>query len=539
MRHDIIEQFKPVDDSKETAKRIADWSVCFLGDPMNKAHYWIRSAVPPIHMTIYEKLAENNRFMYLTSPRDFAKTTVDNLVFPLYCVYYELDPYIVLIGKIDSSGKKSLKNIKREIKHNPKLAEVYGNLSPDDSKESSWSAVEIRTRNGVYIRSIGMMGDIRGSIDAMYRPTRIIIDDPQAAKHMREPATLESHEDYFERDVIFSLDEEYGKLNFIGNLVGKACLLAKVIKDPRFVGVNFSALVDKDGKPNINGKSIWEKRHSTKSLYAERNHFSRDGKLHIFMLERQNVIPSEYDKNLKGYKFHKLRFERMHDQNVLTGDEYPDPVRVNTYLAVDPAFSDSETADERALVVFAKGRILQKTEYGKAYWFNCLWVLEYIFNHMQPDDIINSVLELHKKYYFDSVIIEAISGAQIYEPMMFKASVQDTFFSQFPFSPVMVKYQPQNKKDRILTGLQPKCKLGQLLIRDTMIELIDEMDNFEMKKSPHLLDAIETANRYTTECMAQFSHIDELQMKFIIEEEESRETPNLGFAPNSLESIFG
>lgn len=543
-KQEIIDSYAPVaGDSQETARRMAAWSWQFFGDPMNKAHRWIRTnTIPDVHYKIYEALSQEHKFIAVTSPRGFAKTTIDSLFYPLYRIYYSLDPTIVIIGKVEGSAKRILRNIKRELSQNLKLREIYGDMKPETDRKSDglWSAHEIKTRNGIFVRSIGMGGDIRGSLDSMYRPTLIIIDDPQSKKTMREPATLEAHEEYFDSDVVYALDEEHGKIRFMGNLLGRGCLLEKVIKRPRFKVVSFSAIMNEDGTPCKNveqikkGKSIWEEKFPTKVLRAEAIEMFGEGKFPIFMAERQNIITDEYSKNLKGYRFHNLNYQRLNDQNVLVGDEYPDPIRVNTFLTIDPAFAETKNADERALIVFSKARIWRSVRYGNPIPFNCMWVLEYIYNHMPPHLIIEKTLELHRRYYFDSVIIEAIGGAQMYEPMLDEARMQDSFYANNPFSPVMVKYQPQNKKDRIYSGLQPRMKLSQIFIREEMTELIDECENFETYESPHLLDGLEMGNRYSHECVESFSNFNSVQRRFIQKEREPQ-----GLAPRTLERALG
>lgn len=548
---DIIQRlYEPIPgDVDETAKRMVGWSRTFFGDPINKAHYWIRTATTPdIHYGLYRALAREDKLIAVTSPRGFAKTTIDSLIYPLYRIYYSLDPVIILIGKIEGSAKRVLRNIKREISLNLKLREVYGALRPANTKDSLWAAHEARTANDIFIRSIGMGGDIRGSLDSMYRPTLIIIDDPQSIITMREPAKLEAHEEYFDSDVMYALDEQYGKIRFVGNFLGKQCLLAKVMKDKRFKVVSFSAVVDKkDGTPcktlkdiMTRGKSTWEEMFAIKKLRELAEHAFNTGKFHVFMLQRQNIITEQFERNLKGFKIHDLTFQRMGGQNVLVGDEYPDPIRVNTYLTIDPAYADDESADERALIVFAKGRILRATNWGKPYFFNCLWVLEYLYNHMPPDEIIDKSLDFHRKYYFNAVITETISGGQILNHLQQKAIVQDEFYSRFPFQCIPVNSQKRSKKERIIDALQPRMKLGQIFFRNYMLEIKDECENFEMYKSPHLMDALEVGNRFSFECTEQYLGAHGKHMEYVRRVEEDYTSPrnNMYQAPRSLKTIM-
>lgn len=496
----IRERFAAVEDPKEQARRIAEWSKYFLGDPNNPAHYWIQTEIPKIHLKIYEALANEYRYFYITAPRGFGKSTIAALVYPLYRIYYRLDPYIVIIGKIDKAGIATLRNIKREIATNEKLIAVYGQLKPHRSEGLLWSRHEIQTRNGVFLRSIGMMGDIRGSLEAMYRPTLIIIEDPQTIKTLKEPSTLEAHIDFLERDVMNAIDSRYGKVRLIGNLIGQGCLLLEVQKDSRWVGINFSALDE-------NEKSVWEEWFPTKVLLNERETYRRNGKLDIFMYERMNIPVDAFTHSLKGYKYHRCSLVRQNDQNLLISDEFVDPIPVYTYMAVDPAFSKARSADPRALVTFAKGQFPVRDYAGNIRFVNGLWVLEYDYNQMDPDLIIDRVLELHRKYYYRAVIIETVGGQLIYKSLMDKALQSDEFWFKNPFIFTPVSYQEASKEDRIWTRFQPKCRLGQFFIRPEHGELQDELDLFlQNKRGIHILDALEMGDRYSDVCIESIQH---------------------------------
>lgn len=472
---------------------MADWSVYFFGDPKNKGHYWIQTSVPDIHRSIYEAFAESPKFMYITAPRGFAKSTIAALIDPLYSIYYNLDTVIILIGKIETHAKRVLRNIKREITKNKKLLSVYGDLSPAD-RSTPWSTSEIKTRNNVYVRSIGMGGDIRGSLDAMFRPTKIIIDDPQTSKTMREPSTMESHEDYLDRDVMYAIDDRYGKIRFIGNLIGNGCLLQSIMDDRRWEGISFSALVDENGKPDVNGKSIWEAWHSTAGLQKEYKLMAAQGKLDIFMYERMNQMLAGFVKNLKGYKFHQGTLHHQNGQNILVFDDYPDPIPVFTYLGVDPAFAQTKSADERALITFAKGRVMV---YGQ--WVNRTWVLEYDYNFIDPSKLIDRVLELHKKFYYRRVCLEINGGQLIYKYMMEDRMRTDLFWQSHPFDVAFIR-NSIDKGDRVWATLGPKVKTGQVYIRGNMSDLIYEMDRFDTNQL-HLCDAFEMADRDAEVCI--------------------------------------
>ncbi len=83
-------------------------------------------------------------------------------------------------------------------------------------------------------------------------------------------------------------------------------------------------------------------------------------------------------------------------------------------------------------------------------------------------------------------------------------------------------------------------KLGQIFLRDDMFELKDECENFEMFKSPHLLDALEVGNRFSFECTEQYMGFQDKHVDYIrrVEEEEYSTDNNMYGAPSSLKTIL-
>jgi hypothetical protein len=508
-RERLKTEFAPVaNDPAETTRRTLAWASFFFGDPEYPAHFYLRTGdIPKVHWGIHFSLSLNYKFYYCTSPREHAKTTHLRCN-TLYRLYYKMEPYILLIGKVGDSGKSLLSNLKFDVEQNEKLLEVYGELKPK-RREVVWSAHEIETTNGCYLRSIGMMGSVRSGQKKGWRYTMILGDDVQDSTDMREPSTLETHKSFWEREVEYAIDSGYGKIRYIGNLLGRGCLLDFIMQDKKYQGTSFHSLVKEDGTPDmldnpreITGKSIWPAYHSTEKLRGEALDAIIKGKRAIWLAERQNIIVDELSRALTGYRFHHATFHRHADaQNVLVSDEWSDPIPVHTYLGIDPAFAQDKNADERVLLVFAKGRTFKRVENtGEMIAVNTTWILEYIYNHMNPTKIIDVALEWHKKYFFSSVIIEAIGGALIYESMFREKVVGDSFYSQHPFAPIFVKHQEADKKSRIYNSLQPKMALGQIYIRPEHQEFQNECAMFDSIKSPHILDTLQFSNEHSTEC---------------------------------------
>jgi len=543
-REAIKAEFAPVpNDPTETTKRVIAWSMYFFGDPENEPHFYMRTQdIAPPHWGIHYSLALNYQYYYCTSPRELAKTSHVRFN-TLYRIYYKLEPYILLIGKVGDSGKAMLADLKFDIECNPKLLEVYGELRPQ-SRESVWSAHEIAPTNGVYLRSIGLGGSVRSGQKKGWRYTLILGDDVEDSPDMREPSTLESHKSFWEREVEYAIDSTYGKVRYIGNLLGPGCLLDHIMKDKKYKGTSFHSLVLPDGSPDllddpkeIKGVSIWESYHPTERLRAQAKKAVEEGKRGIFLAERQNVIIPELTKELTGWVYHHMTFKRYEGvQNVLISDEYPDPIPVYTFLYIDPAFAEGDNADERVLMTVARGRVFKRIEnIGEPIVFNMTWILEFDYNFMSPTKIIDRALELHKKYFYNSVVIEAIGGARIYAPMTNEKVVGDTFFAKYPFSPIFIKYQPPDKKGRIYAGLNPRLSLGQIAIRPEMKEIEHEGRLFDSMKSPHLLDSLQFGEENSHVCTEPlFRALTRLE-KFRIERDEPDD--DLGFVPTNFAEL--
>ena len=64
---------------KEIARRIAEWSIHFFRERHIKS-----GKVPPFHREIYCDLASDYKYIVITAPSEFSKTTICSLIYPLY-----------------------------------------------------------------------------------------------------------------------------------------------------------------------------------------------------------------------------------------------------------------------------------------------------------------------------------------------------------------------------------------------------------------------------------------------------------------------
>jgi len=503
--NEIYWEYAPYDSSgkeytpKEISERIAEWSLYFF-----KERHIKTGEVPAFHKEIYKDLASDYKYIAITAPSEFSKTTICTLIYPLYRNVYFHEPYTIICTRTDDSAMELLDEVKFELRNNDEFKRVYGILLPNPDevgkdrykKKDSAHLIELTYEDGTTtaIRSIPMRGQVRARKRGGFRITLLIIDDPEEVDDLDSPAILEKNIRWLDRSAIPRMDKDFGKARVLGTRIGYHCTIDKLLKRKRWVKKEYKALVPED-KPLKERVSIWEKRWPTAFLHREREEYTNEGRLADWMWERMNEPPVYLQKNLKGYHFYRGDFEHHNDQNLLHLEGYIDPIPIYTYHAIDPAFSQADSADERAQVTLGMGYLPMDT------WQKpCIWVLEYDFDFKDPDILIERALDLHKKYYYRELIVEAVGGQKIYDFLAVKEMARDPFLLNNPLSLQLINYQPKNKEDRLYQYFKNIIRLGQLFIRPEQDDMQVELDNFLNAPHLHLLDALEMGGRYAVPC---------------------------------------
>ena len=467
----------------------------FFGDKSIPEQYWIRLPFSKAHREFMDLICANYKYTLVSTPRGFAKTTIVAVLYTVYKIVYNLERFIVIIGKNDDAGKENLGNIRDCLAVNEKIQAVYGKLIPETRgvsavrTKSEDSQHQITLTNGIRLRSIGMRGSIRGKVK-VYRPTLVIVEDPQDIKSMQEVPTLEGHQRFFDHDVMYCLDPLYGKVVLIGNNLGIGCTVNSLMKDNRFVQLVYDDIIGSDGE------SLWPEMYPTAKLRAEETKMRAMGKGHVYDQERRNIPDDSLQKRIEGYQFHNDTIQYREGRNYLISDIYPHPIEVRLVYAVDPAFSEAKSSDKRAQVMMAFGRFPVEGIYRSG-----IWVLDYQYDHSDPSKIPDSVMSRHKQWLFDDFVIEANGGQLIFKYLIENKLTEDEFYRKHPFSPHYDRYVHQAKGDRIWNTIGLLCRNEQFFLKQTHIDLMRELDNFGYlvrNSGIHILDAITMANKFIT-----------------------------------------
>ena len=100
-----------------------------FGDPENSMHYHVRSKSPDFHREIAKTLIgmHSGEKLAVVAPRDHAKSTFINLIYPLHRVLFGEERFLLLISESEMQSKYNLESIGNEIEYNPKLKYFFGN----------------------------------------------------------------------------------------------------------------------------------------------------------------------------------------------------------------------------------------------------------------------------------------------------------------------------------------------------------------------------------------------------------------------------
>ena len=509
------QRLAPVEDPRTTALKIAEFSWEFFSDPDLGHLQLVFNKIPQFHIDIYEIMYSPHRLFVLSTPSEFGKTTVFQ-IYVLYSILYELDPFITISSRVATVAQRMLFNIVDILYEHEELKRHYGSLVLQKRDRMYMNnRTSVRLTNNTVIDAIGVGGSIRSKKFGRYRPTLGIVDDPDSVQDASSKITMFKHAAWIKRDLVPRVDRDYGRVRVAGNLIAKNCTIDILRQDKRWKSKIYKAInTDKNG----NYYSLWEDRFPIKELIAERDAAIQSGikEYHDWLIERQNELVEDSEKELHGYKLSDINFEvewireehrfrhRLsinHEVILPPKDDDDFAFDVVVGLGIDPAFSVSSRADYRAFPVLAK-------TYIPAYRFADLQhlgntpveiaiLLDFYYNRDSIDKNIANIFDLHRRFVFDKIACE-VNGAQILmEYMIRDGGYRDEFYSNFTPKFEAIKNYGVSKKDRVLR-LQPK--FSRLFVSKNIKNLnyfIDEVENFNSKEDDdiHLLDAIEMIDR--------------------------------------------
>lgn len=163
-------------------------------------------------------------------PRGSAKSTYISLITPLKRALEGKENNILLTADTASQAVENLRSFKDELEGNDKINDHYpmaAGIGP------IWKNNVIQMRNGCTVRAAGTLSRIRGLKRKQFRPSLIVLDDPENDEHTSSDTMRTRTREWFQHTL---LNMGNAETNFLiaGTALHRDCLLLNCLRTPGF-----------------------------------------------------------------------------------------------------------------------------------------------------------------------------------------------------------------------------------------------------------------------------------------------------------------
>lgn len=431
-----------------------------------------RQESPAFHETVGAHLYSPERFNAFAIFRDGAKTSLLR-VYKSQRIAYGLSRTIMYVSVSQPHAKMSVRWLRRQVMYNRLWTNTFG-----IGKGEKWSDehCEIIHHNMpqnddgspviITVLAMGITGQVRGFNPDDYRPDLIIVDDILNEENTATPEQRTKIDNLLFGAILNSLapatEAPLAKAAFLQTPFTKEDAIEKCMNDPEWNPMRIGILEYTPEFPK--GKSRWESRYPTEQVLKSKAAHIRRSQYRLWMREKEVTIVSGEEKaiNVERFKYYEVL------------PEYLDVV-----IAIDPASSDSPTADDHAIAAVGfKG--------------NDVYVLDYaLAKGVMPDKAANDFFNLALLYHPRKLIVEGVA----YQRTLKWFIEQEMTARRIWVACEMVQTKVR-KANRIMSAIPPLASYGHFYIRPGMSELITQADDYDPQvkdQKDDLLDAITMA----------------------------------------------
>lgn len=505
--------FPPLKDFKPDYG-IAPWAA----DSLSKLYHYEPSMGKEDRCFAIETYREGSKTFWYS----FVSPTYDVLI-GQYGIYWndyllpEMD-YQVFRAKNGKEAKKKLMNISSFL--NSKIVvELFGNLKPSfkevkdkDAKDTG----ELLILNNKYIlEASGIDQPSRGLNIFQMRPKKFGFDDVQNRENTKTEARRKQCDDEVMQESFGAVADD-GLIFYVGNRIHADDTLSKIIDpaNPVWKKCVYSLTITKDGKPGVgdldNEVPEWQSRWSIQRIRKRKNWFVKQPKLggiRGYLKEYYNILKSESNYKLhrhEAFYFHEFGLNWL---KLRRPDNTFEIINVHIGIGVDPAISKRKGSSNAVVAVVAithDGRrfVLDYSSGKFELYDRPLPQNEEYFKRIplatEPKELmmlekIGTIGEIGRhsvKYNPDGICVESGVGVQ----EVFFTSTQDMVNNKLKMFPVVMPYTPDDDKEYKLRQIPlGYVELGLYSIRDSMVELNNEVESFGEGSRKDILDAIHNA----------------------------------------------
>jgi len=468
------------------------FSDILFGDKDNSMHYHIRNKSPEFHREVAQHLLKMQAGdkLAVVAPRDHAKSTFINLIYPLHRILFGEERFILLISESEMQSKYNLETLGNEVEYNPKIHYFFGNRMGSIWGKEEKEIIGRYDEDGkpsimckCLIRGTGQK--VRGLKYGAYRPTLTIIDDGEGEANSNTPLARDKFRRWLNAVVIPASGD--AKLCFIGTIVDEEAYLNRIagpkaynkhgnykvkgwkslfyqsiIQDtPKGLFVSEGKEVYKNSKtPEV----LWHSRRPYKWLLAEKQRLISEGDVAYFYQEYQNIPMDDafrvFKKEHIQYWSGTYLYEDEKSFLIRTEGGKREKLPVNMFIGVDPASSENVKADYTVVMCIAVD-----PEYN-------IYVVDYFRGQVAPMDGAAKIMEYADKYHPRDIRVEKTGHVMLADYLIRESKRTGRFLNISPKDAIKAKYYR-------IKEMQPLFASKAMFIKDDHDELESELLSFK------------------------------------------------------------
>ncbi len=418
-----------------------------------------RQGTPEMHYDMWSRLERRgSRLRALKCYRGAAKTTLARAHGSRRIAYGE-SRTMLFVGKSEAAAKRNLRWLMKQVLFNRLWADTFG-LKPG----AKWNEEHIEILHTVQghtvnVLPLGMTGSIRGINLDDWRPDLIIVDDPCDTENTATPEQRKKTSELFFGDLVNTLspasETPDAQIDLLQTPLHAEDLIETACRSPEWDSAVFGCFDE-------HGESRWEERFSTNWLREQKEDFIRRNQLSLWMREWEcKVIASE----LAVFKLEWLRYWQV----LPDGGYY--------VIAIDPASSESKTADDTAMMVlYIRGPDIYVVE-------------ERTYRGYDFDKFAAEYIALLTHYRPRKVAVETVSYQRTLAWHLRRAMEQYGVYA-----PIEEVDDRRKKSDRIIQALAGPASFGHVYCKANHFKFIQQFTDYSPLARIHddVLDAVAT-----------------------------------------------
>lgn len=446
------------------------------------------SVSPPFHRTLWELACSEHPNVAVAAPRGHAKSTAGTLAYGLAELLFRSSRFCLIVSDTEAQASMFLGAMKAELTENQHLIDLFG-LKKNEKGEvalikDTETDMVVMFEDGHMFRVIakGAEQKLRGLQWNGTRPDLILIDDLENDELVMNRDRRVKLKRWF-KGALMPAKAPRGKIRYWGTILHMDSVLEELMPS------EFDKWTKRDGLMYYSTyprktlwKSVkfmahnedmteflWPERYNKEYFQLLREKYAADGMLDLYSTEYLN---KPVDESVAYFKRHDLVGYSLEERQ----REEENPRRLTYYCTADLAVSEKERADYSVFLI--AGVDSNKT----------IHVKEVIRERMDSREIVDTLIELQRRYDFHAVGIEEMQVSKAIGPFLREEmQKQNVYLSLYPLS--------HGGKDKVQRARSIQARMRAKGVRfDTIADWYpafeDEILNFPRGKHDDQVDAL-------------------------------------------------